>query len=123
MSYSNPFRYGKPVPPSHFVGRQDAVRTVFNRIRVGDSTAVVGPPHIGKSSLLRYLADPQVRGPQLDGHPVRHAFVEIDCHLLPQSWQPENFWKRVWSRLRGAFADPEIQGSVAALEDGRVCFS
>jgi ABC-type phosphate/phosphonate transport system ATPase subunit len=61
MPLLNPFLYGKPVPPARFVGRRDAVRTLFSRLYNGESTAIVGEPHIGKSSLLRYVMDDDVR--------------------------------------------------------------
>jgi alcohol dehydrogenase class IV len=57
----NPFICGKPVPPHRFVGRTDAVRRIFSRINNSESTAVVGEPHIGKSSLLGYVADDKIR--------------------------------------------------------------
>ena len=45
------FIYGRPVFPGEFIGRQDELNTIFDRISKGESTAVVGEPHIGKSSL------------------------------------------------------------------------
>jgi len=57
----NPFLYGTPVPPSRHIGRRDAVRTLLSRLYNGESTAIVGEPHIGKSSLLRCIADEAVR--------------------------------------------------------------
>ncbi len=53
MAGLNPFLYGRPVPPSRFVGRKEAVRAIFGRTYNGESTVIVGQPHIGKSSLLR----------------------------------------------------------------------
>ena len=67
MPVLNPFLYGKPVPATRFVGRQEAVRTVFSRLFNGESTAIVGEPHIGKSSLLYYVADAGVRAEWLGG--------------------------------------------------------
>ena len=36
-------------------------RTLFGHLYNGESTAIVGEPHIGKSSMLRYMADAGVR--------------------------------------------------------------
>lgn len=52
-----PFVYGRPVRPDEFVGRHAELRTVFNRLRNGEATAI----HIGKSSLLLALADPMTQ--------------------------------------------------------------
>ena len=51
MPILNPFIYGKPVPVTQHINRQRELRTLFSRLRNGECTAVVGEPHIGKSSL------------------------------------------------------------------------
>jgi len=51
MLASPPFIYGRPVRPGEFLNREAELRTIFNRLRNGESTAVVGEPHIGKRSL------------------------------------------------------------------------
>ena len=57
----NPFIYGKPVPSEKYIDRRRELRTLFSRLRNGECTAVVGEPHIGKSSLLRYIQDQKVQ--------------------------------------------------------------
>jgi hypothetical protein len=79
----NPFLYGKPVPPVRHVGRQDKVRTLFSRLYNGESTAIVGEPHIGKSSMLRYMADEGVRAQWLSEAEAKYLFTEV--RLLPFS--------------------------------------
>jgi ABC-type phosphate/phosphonate transport system ATPase subunit len=81
MPALNPFLYGKPVPPGRFVGRRDAVRTLFSRLNNGESTAIVGEPHIGKSSLLRYVVYDDVRAQWLSKAASNYFFTEIDCHI------------------------------------------
>src|ERR1700730_16833433 len=97
----NPFRYGNPISPPYFVGREDAVSTLFSRIRNGDSTAVVGGPHIGKSSLLRYIAFPDVQSEWLQDK-ESHAFVELDCQLFSEEYKPADFWGLVLAVLEQA---------------------
>jgi Novel STAND NTPase 1 len=99
----NPFRYGKPVPPDRFIGREDARRTVFARINNGESTAIVGEPHIGKSSFLRYIRDERTRRDWLGDEAVQYAFVDIDCHMLPSSFQPADFWQEIVGHVEEAF--------------------
>ena len=53
----NPFIYGKPVPPSHFVGREAVIDHCYNRLAgpVRTSIAISGEHGIGKTSLLYFL--------------------------------------------------------------------
>lgn len=53
----NPFFYGNPVSPDQFIGRRREVRRITGRIvNQGQSTAVVGEPRSGKTSLFLYLS-------------------------------------------------------------------
>ena len=53
----NPFLYGNLIPAAEFVGRDDIIRHIVQRIvSRGQSTAVIGETGAGKSSLLDYLA-------------------------------------------------------------------
>ena len=63
----NPFIYGKPVPPSHFVGREAVIDHCYNRLAgpVRTSIAISGEHGIGKTSLLyflKYLAEKEEWG-------------------------------------------------------------
>ena len=49
---STPFVYGRALRPAEVLDRQDELRTIFNRVHNGDSTAIVGEAHIGKTSSL-----------------------------------------------------------------------
>lgn len=110
----NPFRYGKPVPPERFIGRQDAQRTVFARINNGESTAVVGEPHIGKSSFLRYIRDDRARHDWLGDEAARYAFVDLDCHMLPSSFQPADFWQEIVARVEECFPGEALRRPIEA---------
>lgn len=112
MPTANPFIYGGPVPPGRFIGRQNEVQFLFDRIVTGQSTAVVGEPHIGKSSLLRYLATPEVRAERLGRAGQRIVFAERDCHALPDDCTPAKFWREalavVWEECR----DEKVRGAI-----------
>ena len=56
MSHS-PFVHGGPVKPADFLNRRRELRRLLNRLEKGQATAVVGQPHTGKTSLLRYVMD------------------------------------------------------------------
>jgi hypothetical protein len=111
----NPFRYGKPVPPERFIGREDTQRTIFGRLNNGESTAIVGEPHIGKSSFLRYIRDERARNDWLGDQAAQYAFVDIDCHLLPSSFQPADFWEEVVNRVEETFTGETLQRPIEAV--------
>jgi AAA-like domain len=111
----NPFLYGNPVPPNRFIGRRDSIRVVFSRIYNCESTAIIGEPHIGKSSALRYIASDQVRSEWLGDVVSRCALIEVDCHLLPEGYQPIDFWAYVLDQLENTFTDPAIQTQIEVV--------
>ena len=114
----NPFVYGKPVPPSLFIGRRDVLRTVFSRLHHGDSTALLGLPHFGKSSVLRYLDSAAVRrawlGPAADALQV----VQVDCHALPACAQPADLWRTLVDAALAAWGDDAMVRQAAAAAQG-----
>jgi tRNA U34 5-carboxymethylaminomethyl modifying GTPase MnmE/TrmE len=58
----NPFFHGNPVSPNQFIDRDRELRYVTSRIiNYGQSTAIVGEPRIGKTSLLHYLSALETR--------------------------------------------------------------
>jgi hypothetical protein len=105
----NRFRFGNPVPPRNFIGRKQAIRTTFDRINKRESTAVVGEPHIGKTSLLAYIADKDVRSEWLGANAGYYGFMKIDCHLLASSDHPSDFWRLVLDWIKETFPREQIQ--------------
>jgi hypothetical protein len=105
----NPFVYGKPVPPDRIVGRRDAVQTLFSRLFNGESTAIVGEPHIGKSSLLRYLAEEDVWCQWLGEISEQQICIEIDCEMLTLDFAPISFWKIVLERVSAVADGDELK--------------
>jgi hypothetical protein len=108
----NPFRYGGTVPPDCFIGREEALHTIFSRINNSESTAVIGEPHIGKSSLLNYIVDKKTQSKWLGEGTKRHIFIEIDCHILPESYQPTDFWKYLLNKFESSFPEQKIQSQL-----------
>ncbi len=51
----NPFYYGNPVPIIHFLGRKKELRRITNRIHSSQSSAIIGEPRSGKTSILTNL--------------------------------------------------------------------
>lgn len=115
----NPFLYGKPVPPSRFIGRREVLRTIFSRLHHGDSTALLGLPHFGKSSILRYLDNPAVRKAWLGPAANQLQVVQFDCHALQPMAQARDFWRLVVDATAQARQDdPGVQRAAAAAHQG-----
>lgn len=121
----NPFIYGSPVPTGRFVGRQREVNTLFSRILNGDSTAVAGEPHIGKSSLLKYVADEAIGNEWIGEEFRNHIFVYFDAQTLGASDEPRQFWERVCASINDApIVDDEMRGQCAlVVESGYSIFT
>jgi len=90
---SNPFFYGNPVRPDQFTDRRRELRRITSRIvNQGQSTAVVGEPRSGKTSLLEYLAAPEAR--QLySACEKRLVFSYLDAHTLGTKFSQAQFWE------------------------------
>ena len=96
---SNPFIYGGPVPPSHFIGRDEEVDTIMSRLVSpgSGSSAVSGEAQIGKTSLLRYIASSRVLE-RWGLEPSQDIFIEIDCQILAP-FSPLLFWQMVFDDM------------------------
>ena len=100
MLLLNPFLFGRPVHPSHHVGHRAEIHTLFSRLANGESSAIVGEPHIGKSSLLCYLADKDVQHEWLGKVSEHYICIDIDCEMLPADFTPNDFWQIIIARVR-----------------------
>ncbi len=99
----NPFTYGDPVAPEQFIGRKKSVRRVVGRIVSGQSSAIIGDPHIGKTSLLTYyLTTPEIR-PKLYGEQAQNwYFSSLDAHMFGSHFTPADFWEQALMPLTDA---------------------
>lgn len=86
------FTYGRPVRGSQFINRTGELREVLNRIYNGDSTAVIGEPHIGKTSFLLRLSDQKVLQDHFQDKQKKFIFNFLNLHEIPSSYSPEQFW-------------------------------
>jgi len=105
----NPFIYPGPVPVESFVGREEALHSLLSRVATGQSTAVVGEPNVGKSSLLKHLAESDDCHARLGKKAAKTIFVFQDCHLLPGSFTPAGFWRQVLSHVWRSCPDDEVR--------------
>jgi hypothetical protein len=114
---SNPFTYGNPISDSRrFVGRAREIEQVFGRLRNEEfeSSSLVGDHRIGKTSLLKHLADPAVRESHGLG-PGRCSFVYADLQMVDQTMDPDRLWRRLLTLLQRQCADQRLTESMSAL--------
>lgn len=96
----NPFYYGGTIQePTMFVGRKREIRQVYECIVSGADCAIVGERRVGKTSLLRHIADPTVEARNgLDAED--YAFAYLDCQGRPNITFTE-LWKRILFDMAG----------------------
>lgn len=90
---TNPFLHGNPVYPSHFTNRSRELRRVINRTITGQSTALVGEPRTGKTSLLEYLRARETQADLYGRNAPRLIFFYMDSQPLGSSFNQSQFWE------------------------------
>ncbi len=115
----NPFVYGRYAPLSHFVGRRAEIDACYNALvgPVCGSVAISGEPRMGKTSLLRAVAD--VGSSEGWARPgTRTVFVYVDCQSISR-FTPTRFWQRVLMLLGRVLGDaqdaPDVLSATEAL--------
>ncbi|MBS3753276.1 MAG: toll/interleukin-1 receptor domain-containing protein, partial [Anaerolineales bacterium] len=113
----NPFIFGNPVSTQkRFYGREGDLRQVISRLlSAGESTSVVGERRIGKTSLLKFLANPE-NANALGLPPEKFCLVYIDFQGLTDI-TPQRFWQRVLRKMEGSICKPELVGEIQALRE------
>jgi serine/threonine protein kinase len=105
----NPFTYGNPITdPQRFYGRQREIEQIFSRLRnpAFESSSIVGERRVGKTSLLRVIAHPDViRAQGLD--PDTYIFVYNDLLMVSESTTPIQLWVRLLRTIRRQLQDPD----------------
>jgi hypothetical protein len=106
---SNPFFYSNPVSSDQFIDRKRELRRITGRIiNQGQSTAIVGEPRSGKTSLLLYLAVPEKRQ-ELYGEEGEHLlFSFLDAQTFGTKFSQSQFWEQALRPLDEIIsADPK----------------
>jgi hypothetical protein len=83
--------------PSMFFGRWHELRMLFNALEKRQCVSIVGSRHIGKSSLLKFLANTEIQ--QRYGYDLRdRIFILTDWREYPQKTR-EDFFRSVCEQL------------------------
>ena len=104
----NPFWIDGPVIPSRFIGRRREVRKTFSQL-IGPgqgSVAISGPRCAGKTSLLHYIAAPEIAA-EWDLTEDNALISLLDCQLVDHPFNVTAFWRQVLNLLQ-----PHLQDSM-----------
>ena len=104
----NPFWIDGPVIPSRFIGRRREVRKTFSQL-IGPgqgSVAISGPRCAGKTSLLHYIAAPEIAA-EWDLTEDNALISFLDCQLADHPFNITAFWRQVLDLLQ-----PHLQASM-----------
>jgi len=93
------FVYGRPVRPKEFLGRESELLTIFNRLGNKESTAIVGEPHIGKTSLLLLIHDKDTQEHFLKNDAKKMVFVLKDLQPVSGGYTPIEFWQEALASI------------------------
>ena len=98
---TNPFTYGNPISnPTRFFNRKREVELIFSRLHNAEFelSSIVGERRIGNTSLLKYLANPNVHHSHgFDPH--KYLFVYIDLRMVEEGTTPVRLWQRLLQQI------------------------
>ena len=92
----NPFFYGNPIAPDQFLNRRQELRRIVSRIvNRGQSTALVGEPRSGRTSLFLYLLAQETRAQLYGESGDVLVFSYMDAQTLGVGFSQAQFWEYV----------------------------
>ena len=118
----NPFTYGNPISdPAHFFGRQREVEQVFSRLgnREAESSSIVGERRVGKTSLLNYLAHPDVRR-KFGLESPHFVFLYSDLQMVDDAMVPDRLVRRLMRQLALQAPDEDVKRAADELRQAEV---
>lgn len=102
MQY-NPFSFGNPVRYDAFLGRKREMRKLVGRlVNGGQSTALIGEPRTGKTSLINYIAEPDTQKDLYSEHAGLFHFSYFDAQTLGDHFTQSDFWMHAFIVLKDA---------------------
>lgn len=99
MSTEIPFIHGRAVSYRELCGRRKELKKLTSRLRTGQSTAIVGLPRVGKTSLLSSLQDSEAAS-TLGKEPIAYTFSYLDAQALRGCKTQADFWELALAPLQ-----------------------
>ena len=98
---SSPFICGRPAVGNEFINRKNEIRGINNRLSKGESSAITGEAHIGKTSLLLELKNPDTAKHYLGKKADNFIFSYCDLHPASENldYSQSDFWKAILEPL------------------------
>lgn len=94
----NPFIPGTPALGKYFINRTEEQIDIYGRLATGCSVAIIGNPHIGKTSLLKKLKEN--KGTKKFGLSSKNnIIVSVDFGTILTSHTVLDFWKHICSEV------------------------
>lgn len=102
-----------------FIGRKTELQIIFGRMQTGHSVAIVGEMKMGKSTLLRKIADKKIQKEYLGDFSDRliTVLLDIDVDGLRESFNPIGFWRRIFDLVRDSAGDEDIVREISKVEN------
>ena len=101
-SLLSPFIYGRSLSPVEFAGRPTELNRITGRLSTGQSIAVIGQPHVGKTSMLEFMSDANARRKQFGDVFGGNFFVFLDVLAVHGIRSQADFWRYVLAPLRNS---------------------
>ncbi|PID56384.1 hypothetical protein CSB45_11925 [candidate division KSB3 bacterium] len=106
-----PFVHGRALRPKEFYNRDGELRRLVGRLATGQSAALIGQPHSGKTSFLNYVQDISARR-KISGNTLDHCvFSYIDSQMLGHSFDQTAFWEQALRPLNALFVSSDTASS------------
>ena len=119
MTSQCPFYTGNPVAVADFIDRRRPLRRIVARLRSGESTAIIGEPRTGKTSLLLHLAAPETQTVLYGQDAERLLFSFVDVEALGGQFTQVQFWEQALAPVKAHLVDPSPDSDMA--KQYRVC--
>ena len=110
----NPFTYGNPISdPKRFVGRRRDIEQLFMRLRNPEfeSSSIVGERRAGKTSLLNYIAHPDVTS-QYGLDPETYLFVYLDLEMITATSTPTRLYQYMLRRISSKVQEEALKKEI-----------
>lgn len=111
---ASPFFYGSSVPTENFLNQKRPLRRIVGRLyNHGQSSAIIGEPRTGKTSLLEYIQEPDLRNKLYGEQADKLIFSMIDIQMLGSEFTANEFWLQALKPVVSDVVDSASESELA----------